>query len=50
MGKDRGRNERRAPWLGGLIAALVGAVWMIGQVLGGIVSFLINLLQTPVAF
>ena len=44
------RAEQRGPWLSGLLVALVGAVWMIGQVLGGVVSFLIHLLQNPVGF
>lgn len=50
MGRNRVRAEQRGPWLSGLIVALVGAVWMIGQVLGGVVSFLIHLLQNPVGF
>jgi hypothetical protein len=29
-------NTRRWPWLSGLIVALIGAVWMIGQVVGGL--------------
>jgi hypothetical protein len=32
-------RDRRGPWLSGLIVALIGAVWMIGQVIaGGVVS------------
>ena len=31
-------KTRRGPWLSGLIVALVAAVWMVGQVLGGVVS------------
>ena len=31
-------KNRRGPWLSGLIAAGIGAVWMIGQVIGGVVS------------
>ncbi|MCV7200590.1 hypothetical protein H7J71_01005 [Mycolicibacterium peregrinum] len=51
MGRNRRvRAEQRWPWLSGLLVALVGAVWMIGQVLGGVVSFLIHLLQNPVGF
>lgn len=51
MGRNRRvRAEQRGPWLSGLLVALVGAVWMIGQVLGGVVSFLIHLLQNPVGF
>ena len=37
-------KTRRGPWLSGLIVALVGAVWMIGQVLGGLFSMLGDLL------
>ena len=28
------RKTRRGPWLTGLFAALIGAVWMTGQVIG----------------
>jgi hypothetical protein len=38
-------NTRRGPWLSGLIVALLGAVWMIGQVLGGVVSLMSGLLS-----
>lgn len=31
-------KARRGPWLSGLIAAVIGAVWMIGQVVGGLGS------------
>jgi len=31
-------KNRRGPWLSGLIAAGIGVVWMIGQVIGGVVS------------
>lgn len=27
-------RQRRGPWLSGLILALIGSVWMIGQVFG----------------
>lgn len=43
----RTRN-RRGPWLSGLIVALTGAVWMIGQVASGIIGLLADLLSTPV--
>ena len=29
-------KNRRGPWLSGLIAAGIGVVWMIGQVIGGV--------------
>jgi hypothetical protein len=38
-------KTRRGPWLSGLIVALLGAVWMIGQVLGGVVSLMSGLLS-----
>lgn len=31
-------RDRRGPWLSGLICALIGSVWMTGQVIGGVVS------------
>ncbi|MBB3606430.1 hypothetical protein FHT40_006121 [Mycolicibacterium sp. BK556] len=31
-------STRRAPWLSALIVALLGAVWLIVQVVGGVVS------------
>ncbi len=37
-------KTRRGPWLSGLIVALSGAVWMIGQVVGGVVSMVSGLL------
>jgi hypothetical protein len=33
-------KTRRGPWLSGLIVALIGTVWMIGQVLGGLLSMI----------
>ena len=32
------RAPRRGPWLSGLIVALLGAVWMTGQVIGGVIA------------
>lgn len=40
-------KQRRWPWMSGLITALLGAVWMIGQVLGGVASLVGELLATP---
>lgn len=34
----RTKKARRGPWLSGLIVAVVGAVWFIGQVMGGLVT------------
>ena len=31
-------KDRRGPWLSGLVCAVIGSVWMIGQVIGGVVS------------
>lgn len=30
-------RQRRGPWLSGLILALFGSVWMIGQVIGAVI-------------
>jgi hypothetical protein len=38
-------KTRRGPWLSGLIFALIGAVWMIGQVVGGVVSLITDALS-----
>lgn len=38
-------KPRRGPWLSGLSVALLGAVWMIGQVLGGAVTLVGGLLS-----
>ena len=38
-------KNRRGPWLSGLIAALIGAVWMIGEVIGGVVSMITDTLS-----
>jgi len=35
---------RRGPWLSGLIIAVLGAAWMVGLVLGGVVSLVAGLL------
>lgn len=41
-------KNRRGPWLSGLAAALLGAVWMIGQVAAGIVGLVVQILSAPV--
>jgi hypothetical protein len=38
-------KTRRGPWLSGLIVALIGAVWMVGQVLGGVASLVADWLS-----
>jgi hypothetical protein len=40
---------RRGPWLSGLIAAVIGAVWMIGQVIGGVVSMITDTLSLHIS-
>jgi hypothetical protein len=40
-------SSRKLPWLSGLVAAFLGALWMIGQVIEGIVSVVAGLLSTP---
>ena len=42
-------KHRRGPWLSGLIAALIGAVWMIGQVMGGVVSTITDTLSLQIS-
>ena len=42
-------KNRRGPWLSGLIAALIGAVWMIGQVIGGVVSMITDTLSLHIS-
>ena len=42
-------KNRRGPWLSGLIAALIGAVWMIGQVIGGVVSMIADTLSLHIS-
>ncbi|TDO06470.1 hypothetical protein EV580_6561 [Mycobacterium sp. BK086] len=32
-------STRRGPWLSGLVVALLGAGWLIVQVVGGVVSW-----------
>ena len=34
--------QRRAPWLSGLIVALLGAVWLCVEVVGGVVQLLME--------
>jgi hypothetical protein len=41
-------KDRRGPWLSGLIVALIGAVWMIGQVIGGVVSMVGDVISDAV--
>lgn len=31
-------GQRRAPWLSGLVVALVGAAWLCAEVIGGVVQ------------
>lgn len=38
-------KERRGPWLGGLVCAVIGSLWMIGQVIGGVVSMTSELIS-----
>ncbi|MBB3753629.1 hypothetical protein FHT44_006151 [Mycolicibacterium sp. BK634] len=33
-------STRRGPWLSGLVFAVLGAVWLIVQVVGGVVSWI----------
>ena len=42
-------KNRRGPWLSGLIAAGIGAVWMIGQVIGGVVSMVTDTLSLQIS-
>jgi hypothetical protein len=39
-------TPRRGPWLSGLILALLGTVWMVGQVVGGLISMAGDLMTT----
>ena len=42
-------KNRRGPWLSGLIAAGIGAVWMIGQVIGGVISMITDILSLQIS-
>ena len=42
-------KTRRGPWLSGLIVALVAAVWMVGQVIGGVVSMITDTLSLHIS-
>lgn len=39
------RKTRRGPWLSGLMVALLGAVWMVGQVVGGVIGVVTGILH-----
>ena len=39
------RKTRRGPWLSGLVIALIGAIWMVGQVIGGVIGMLTGILH-----
>lgn len=39
-------KARRGPWLSGLIAALALMVWMVGQVIGGMLAMTADMLST----
>lgn len=39
------RKTRRGPWLSGLVIALIGAVWMVGQVIGGVIGMVTGILH-----
>lgn len=39
-------KPRRGPWLSGMILALLGTVWMVGQVVGGALAMTGDLLST----
>ena len=40
------RMTRRGPWLSGVVAALLGAGWMAGQVLGGVIAMARDVVHT----
>ena len=40
-------KARRGPWLSGLILALVSTVWMVGQVIGGLVTMATDWVSNP---
>jgi hypothetical protein len=35
-------GERRGPWLSGLIVALLGAMWLCAEVVGGVVQLVVG--------
>lgn len=39
------RKTRRGPWLSGLAVAVIGAVWMAGQVIGGVIGMVTGILH-----
>lgn len=39
------RKTRRGPWLSGLFVALIGSVWMAGQVIGGVIGMVAGILH-----
>jgi hypothetical protein len=39
-------KPRRGPWLSGLILALAVTVWMVGQVMGGMLAMAGDMLST----
>jgi len=41
------RKTRRGPWLSGLIIAVIGSVWLAGQVIGGAIGLLGDLMFPP---
>jgi len=40
-------KARRGPWLSGLIVALAATVWMVGQVIGGLVTMASDFVSNP---
>lgn len=40
-------KARRGPWLSGLLLALVATVWMVGQVIGGLVTMAGDIMPHP---
>lgn len=43
-------STRRGPWLSGLVFAVLGAVWLIVQVVGGVVSWVEGIVDGAGAF
>jgi hypothetical protein len=41
-------KNRRGPWLSGLVCAVIGSVWTIGHVIGGVVSMTSDLVSGAV--